>query len=51
MFQPAERFYRWIAGGKNDQGQQDSRLWSGTFYSAYKPYTIPAFKTWVSNNS
>lgn len=46
----AERFYRWIAGFR----MIDDHPWTGTgpatFYDQYKPYAVPAFKTWVSNN-
>ena len=46
----AERFYRWTAGVR----MVADRPWTGfgpaTFYSAYQPYAIPAYKTWVSNN-
>ncbi len=45
-----ERYYRWIAGVR----MVEERPWSGfgpaSFYTSYRPYTIPAFKTWVSNN-
>jgi len=46
----AERFYRWIAGLR----MIEDHLWTGTgpatFYGQYKPYAVPAFKTWVSHN-
>ena len=46
----AERFYRWIAGVRMIKDNRITGFGPGTFYSVYKPYTIPAFKTWVSNN-
>lgn len=46
----AERIYRWVAGV-----QMVNDFWmtgSGptTFYKQYKSYTVPAFKTYVSDN-
>ena len=46
----AERFYRWVAGVRMVR----KNWWTGTgpssFYSEYEPYTVPLFRTWVSNN-
>ncbi|MGV3529976.1 MAG: O-antigen ligase family protein [Flavisolibacter sp.] len=46
----AERFYRWVAGVRMVR----EHWWTGTgpssFYSEYRPYTVPLFRTWVSNN-
>jgi O-antigen ligase len=46
----AERFYRWIAGVRMTGDSWRTGFGPNTFYSHYKSYTIPAFKTWVSNN-
>ncbi|MBL7744742.1 MAG: O-antigen ligase family protein [Chitinophagaceae bacterium] len=46
----AERFYRWIAGVRMIKDDPLTGLGPATFYNNYKPYAIPAFKTWVSNN-
>jgi O-antigen ligase len=46
----AERFYRWIAGVR----MVGDAPWFGhgpnQFYPAYKPYTVTAFRTYVSDN-
>ncbi|MFM7672457.1 MAG: O-antigen ligase family protein [Bacteroidota bacterium] len=46
-----ERFYRWIAGVR----MVEKRPWTGfgpaSFYVSYKPFTVPAYKTWVSDNT
>jgi O-antigen ligase len=46
----AERFYRWIAGVRMIKDKWATGYGPNTFYQNYKPYTGPAFKTWVSNN-
>jgi O-antigen ligase len=46
----AERFYRWVAGVRMIKDNTSTGYGPGTFYSNYKPYTVPAYKTWVSNN-
>ncbi len=46
----AERFYRWIAGVRMIKDNPLTGFGPATFYHNYRPYTIPAFKTWVSNN-
>ncbi|MBI3137140.1 MAG: O-antigen ligase family protein [Sphingobacteriales bacterium] len=46
----AERFYRWIAGVRMTSDKPLTGFGPNTFYENYKPYGIPAFKTWVSDN-
>jgi O-antigen ligase len=46
----AERFYRWIAGARMAAEQPLTGFGPNTFYNNYKPYAIPAFRTWVSDN-
>jgi O-antigen ligase len=46
----AERFYRWIAGVRMIRGNELTGFGPSTFYHNYKPYAVPAFKTWVSDN-
>jgi O-antigen ligase len=46
----AERFYRWIAGIRMIKDNPLTGFGPNTFYNNYKPYAVPAFKTWVSNN-
>lgn len=46
----AERFHRWIAGIRMIQDRPLTGYGPGTFYEQYKPYTVPAFRTWVSDN-
>lgn len=46
----AERFYRWIAGIRMIADRPMTGYGPASFYSNYKPYAVPAFKTWVSNN-
>ncbi|HEX2608372.1 MAG TPA: O-antigen ligase family protein, partial [Flavisolibacter sp.] len=46
----AERFYRWIAGARLATDHWMTGTGPGTFYLNYKPYAIPAYKTWVSSN-
>ena len=46
----AERFYRWIAGVRMIPDHWLSGVGPGTFYHNYKPYAVPVFETWVSDN-
>ena len=46
----AERFNRWIAGIRMIEDNWLTGYGPNTFYYNYKPYAIPAFKTWVSDN-
>jgi len=46
----AERFYRWVAGGRMVEDSWKTGLGPSTFYTTYRSYTQPAFKTWVSGN-
>lgn len=46
----AERFYRWIAGVRMINDNWLTGYGPNSFYYNYRPYTIPAFRTWVSNN-
>jgi O-antigen ligase len=46
----AERFYRWIAGVRMIKDNWLTGYGPNTFYYNYKPYAVPAFKTWVSDN-
>ena len=46
----AERFYRWIAGIRMIDDSWQTGFGPTTFYEHYKSYTVPAFKTWVSQN-
>ena len=46
----AERFYRWIAGVKMIKDNWLTGYGPNTFYNNYKPYAVPAYKTWVSDN-
>ncbi|HEX7906095.1 MAG TPA: O-antigen ligase family protein [Chitinophagaceae bacterium] len=46
----AERFYRWIAGVRMIKDNYMTGYGPGTFYKNYKPYTVPVYKTWVSDN-
>jgi O-antigen ligase len=47
----AERFYRWIAGVRMIKDDPLTGFGPNTFYSNYKPYAVPAYKTWVSDNA
>jgi O-antigen ligase len=47
----AERFYRWIAGVRMIKDKSLTGYGPNSFYYNYRPYTVPAFKTWVSNNA
>jgi len=46
-----ERFYRWIAGVRMVEKQPWTGFGPASFYSSYRPFTVPAYKTWVSDNS
>lgn len=46
----AERLYRWVAGVRMIKDRWQTGYGPGAFYSQYKPYTVPGFKTWVSAN-
>lgn len=46
----AERFYRWIGGVRMIPDRWKTGFGPSTFYSNYKSYTVPAFKTWISRN-
>ncbi len=46
----AERFYRWIAGVRMIKDNWLTGYGPNTFYNNYKPYGVPAYKTWVSDN-
>ena len=46
----AERFYRWVAGVRMVGDRPLTGFGPSSFYSSYRTYTIPAYKTWVSNN-
>ncbi|HEX4877483.1 MAG TPA: O-antigen ligase family protein [Chitinophagaceae bacterium] len=46
----AERFYRWIAGVRMIKDNWLTGYGPNTFYGNYKPYAVPAYKTWVSDN-
>jgi len=45
-----ERFYRWIAGLRMINDNWLTGYGPNSFYHNYRSYTIPVFKTWVSNN-
>jgi O-antigen ligase len=46
----AERIYRWVAGVNMIPDNWKTGTGPTTFYSQYKTYTVPAFKTYVSDN-
>lgn len=46
----AERFYRWVAGIRMIKDNDLTGYGPNTFYQNYHSYTIPAYKTWVSDN-
>jgi len=46
----AERIYRWVAGVRMVKDNWKTGLGPSTFYPRYKSYTLPAFKTYVSDN-
>jgi O-antigen ligase len=45
-----ERFYRWIAGVRMVEEKPLIGFGPSSFYTRYRQYTVPAYKTWVSNN-
>ncbi len=45
-----ERFYRWIAGVRMIEEKPITGFGPSSFYSTYRPYTVPAYRTWVSDN-
>lgn len=46
----AERFYRWIAGIRMLAEKPITGFGPNSFYLHYRPYTVPRFQTWVSDN-
>ncbi|HTM91652.1 MAG TPA: O-antigen ligase family protein [Flavisolibacter sp.] len=46
----AERIYRWVAGVRMIPDNWQTGIGPTTFYEQYKSYTVPAFKTYVSDN-
>ncbi len=46
----AERFYRWIAAIRLSNDHLLTGVGPNNFYGSYKPYTVSAYKTWVSSN-
>lgn len=46
----AERLYRWVAGVRMVKDNWQTGFGPSTFYRQYKSYTLPAFKTYVSDN-
>lgn len=46
----AERIYRWIAAVRMVKDSWQTGFGPSTFYHQYKSYTLPAFKTYVSDN-
>jgi O-antigen ligase len=46
----AERLNRWVAGVRMIKDNWLTGYGPNTFYNNYKSYTIPAFRTWVSDN-
>jgi O-antigen ligase len=46
----AERIYRWVAGIRMVKDRWETGFGPSTFYREYKSYTLPAFKTYVSDN-
>jgi O-antigen ligase len=46
----AERIYRWIAAVRMVRDSWQTGFGPSTFYHQYKSYTLPAFKTYVSDN-
>ncbi|MBS1654127.1 MAG: O-antigen ligase family protein [Bacteroidetes bacterium] len=47
----AERFNRWVAGVRMIPDKWQTGFGPNTFAHAYRPYMLPAFKTWVSDNT
>lgn len=46
----AERFNRWVAGVRMVGDHWVTGYGPNCFYEEYKPFAVPAFKTWVSRN-
>ncbi|MBC7875187.1 MAG: O-antigen ligase family protein [Ferruginibacter sp.] len=46
----AERLYRWVAGVRMIKENWLTGYGPNTFYDNYRGYTVPAYKTWVSDN-
>jgi O-antigen ligase len=46
----AERFYRWVAGMRMFVERPVTGFGPNNFYPSYRPYTLNAFETWVSDN-
>jgi O-antigen ligase len=46
----AERFYRWVAGVRMMADKPITGFGPNSFYLHYRPYTVPRFQTWVSDN-
>lgn len=46
----AERFYRWVAGFRMLAEKPVTGFGPNAFYLHYRPYTVRAFETWVSDN-
>jgi O-antigen ligase len=46
----AERFYRWVAGVRMLADKPVTGFGPNSFYLHYRPYTVTAFQTWVSDN-
>jgi O-antigen ligase len=46
----AERFYRWVAGVRMLAEKPVTGFGPNSFYLHYRPYTVTAFETWVSDN-
>lgn len=45
-----ERVYRWVAAGHMIADKALHGFGPGAFYESYRPYTVTAFKTYVSDN-
>ena len=46
----AERFYRWVAGVRMMADKPITGFGPNSFYLHYRPYAVPRFQTWVSDN-
>lgn len=46
----AERWHRWVAGGRMLLQEPITGFGPNSFYRHYQPYTLRAFETWVSDN-
>lgn len=46
----AERFYRWIAAIRMSADRPLTGVGPNRFPETYKPWAVPAFRTWVSDN-